>query len=46
MIHRSYFSIDEQEAAEEELHEVALNAISILGIVITVLVLLTIYFIF
>jgi len=45
MIHRGYFNIDEREATEEELHEVALTAISILGFVITILVLLTIYFI-
>jgi len=45
MIHRSYFNIDEQEATEVELREVALTAISILVFVITVLVSLTIYFI-
>jgi len=45
MTHRSYFDIDEQEATEEEIREVALTAIAILGFVVTVLVLLTIYFI-
>ena len=34
MVHRSYFDIDEKEATKEELRNVALTAISILGIVV------------
>jgi len=46
MVHRSYFGIDEREATDEELREVTLTAVSILGITVMALVLLTIYFIF
>jgi hypothetical protein len=45
MVNRSYFNIDEKEATEKELHEVAFTAISILSIFGVVLILLTIYFI-
>ena len=45
MIHRNYFTIEEQEATEEELHDVVYTTISVLGFVITMLVLLTLYFI-
>jgi len=45
MVHRSYFDIEEKEATEKELHEVARTAISILSIAVMILVLLTVYFI-
>jgi hypothetical protein len=45
MVHRRHFNVDDIEATEEELRDVGMTAISILGLVVVVLVLVTIFII-
>jgi hypothetical protein len=45
MVHPSYFHVDEREATDKELWQVAVTAISILGIGFVSLVVLAIYLI-